>query len=444
MKRHSLILAGTALGLLMASAPLGAFPLEGNPGHQAPDHQAMPAAPALPLILAQADCPEGESAEACAAGQAPAEQAAPTKEERKQRRKKQREAEEPASEQQAAPQAQPEQRDAAPAEQREQKPRRKKQKEPSAEQQAAPEAQPEQNAAPAEKAAPAAEQEQKPRRKKQKEAAEPAPAEPASPAAEPEQPSGDEAGEPGSKKDGSKKDKLRDYLNKKKQGGTQEEPAEARPAPAEDAAPTPEEKPAEKAVPSPEQKPAEAAPTLQKGEQGEQAGEPGSQKDGSKKDKLRDYLNKKKQGGEAAPAEAAPTDEATQPAGEGQAEGQPEGAAEQAPEQAAQPELPADTREQAMPKPRGEGKPLPENAAPPPDSAKNGQAAGASEEAGRNRTERPRAGEGKPEALPRSDSAAQTEIGKIGRIDSVEAVEIELHLMRRAAGMTLESPAVRP
>ena len=420
MKRHSLILAGTALGLLMASAPLGAFPLEGNPDHQAPDHQAMPAAPALPLILAQADCPEGESAEACAAGQAPAEQAAPTKEERKQRRKKQREAEEPASEQQAAPQAQPEQRDAAPAEeaapaeQREQKPRRKKQKEPSAEQQAAPEAQPEQNAAPAEKAAPAAEQEQKPRRKKQKEAAEPA-----SPAAEPEQPSGDEAGEPGSKKDGSKKDKLRDYLNKKKQGGTQEEPAEARPAPAEDAAPTPEEKPAEKAVPSPEQKPAEAAPTPQQGEQGEQAGEPGSQKDGSKKDKLRDYLNKKKQGGEAAPAEAAPTDEATQPAGEGQAEG----AAEQTPEQAAQPELPADTREQAMPKPRGEGKPLPENAAPLPDSAKNGRAAGASEEAGRNRTERPRAGEGKPEALPRSDSAAQTEIGKIGRIDSVEAVE---------------------
>ena len=61
MKRQPRILAGTALGLLMASAPLGAFPLSGRR-----DTDFSQRAKNAPLILAQAECAEGETAEACA------------------------------------------------------------------------------------------------------------------------------------------------------------------------------------------------------------------------------------------------------------------------------------------------------------------------------------------------------------------------------------------
>ena len=47
MKRQPRILAGTAIGLLMASAPLGAFPLSGK---------ATRYSRIAPLILAQAEC----------------------------------------------------------------------------------------------------------------------------------------------------------------------------------------------------------------------------------------------------------------------------------------------------------------------------------------------------------------------------------------------------
>ncbi|RVA77814.1 flagellar motor protein MotB, partial [Mesorhizobium sp. M7A.F.Ca.US.006.04.2.1] len=100
MKRQPRILAGTALGLLMASAPLGAFPLQGSVA------SGLAQRTATPFILAQAACAEGESAEACAQKQ----QAEP--EQKHERRKAE-------PEQQAAP-AQSEQ----PAE--EQQPRRKK------------------------------------------------------------------------------------------------------------------------------------------------------------------------------------------------------------------------------------------------------------------------------------------------------------------------------
>ena len=60
MKRQPRILAGTALGLLMASAPLGAFPL--SAGAKAELDQRSNA----PLLLAQAECGADETAEACA------------------------------------------------------------------------------------------------------------------------------------------------------------------------------------------------------------------------------------------------------------------------------------------------------------------------------------------------------------------------------------------
>ncbi|MER9292166.1 OmpA family protein [Mesorhizobium sp. M0510] len=147
MKRQPRILAGTALGLLMASAPLGAFPLQGSVA------SGLAQRTAAPFILAQAACAEGEAAEACAQKQ----QAEP---EQKRERKKA----EP--EQQAAP-AQSEQ----PAE--EQQPRRKKRDQQQQTEQA-----------PAEQAAPA--EEQQPRRKKrdQQQQTEQAPAEQDAPAEE--------------------------------------------------------------------------------------------------------------------------------------------------------------------------------------------------------------------------------------------------------------------
>ncbi|RUU15409.1 flagellar motor protein MotB [Mesorhizobium sp. M7A.T.Ca.TU.009.01.3.2] len=144
MKRQPRILAGTALGLLMASAPLGAFPLQGSVA------SGLAQRTAAPFILAQAACAEGE---ACAQQQ----QAEP---EQKRERKKA----EP--EQQAAP-AQSEQ----PAE--EQQPRRKKRDQQQQAEQA-----------PANQAAPA--EEQQPRRKKrdQQQQTEQAPANQAAPAEE--------------------------------------------------------------------------------------------------------------------------------------------------------------------------------------------------------------------------------------------------------------------
>lgn len=99
MKRQPRILAGTAIGLLMASAPLGAYPLQGG--------VASGSLHGAPLVLAQAACAEGQSAEECAQGGA--------EQPRKRKREQQQQSESaPATEQ------------AAPAES-EQKPRRKRQ-----------------------------------------------------------------------------------------------------------------------------------------------------------------------------------------------------------------------------------------------------------------------------------------------------------------------------
>lgn len=59
MKFHSRILAGTALSLLMASSPSGAISI-GN------ELAASPNLTGTQGMLVQADCLEGETAEACA------------------------------------------------------------------------------------------------------------------------------------------------------------------------------------------------------------------------------------------------------------------------------------------------------------------------------------------------------------------------------------------
>ncbi len=454
MKRQPRILTGSAIALLMASAPLGAMPLD------VPAHVAADTAGRLPLVHVQADCPEGETCAPAGEGAAPegkhkkprgeaqqdnaapAEQAAPAESGQKPRKKRQSEEQNNAAPaQEAAPAEQ-----VAPA-QPEQKPRKKRQSEEQNN------AAPAQEAAPAEQAAPVPEQ--KPRKhQKQKQAEQPAPSETA--------PSGTEQPTDQGTEPGSKQEKLRNYLKKKQNG--EAVPAENQPEqtkPAEAPVPKPGQKPAQGET---GQKPAEATqPPAQAEQPAEQTGEPKS-----KQDKLRDYLKKKKNG------EAAPTGESQQPAeqakpqpgqtengqtGNGQTgngptgNGQKPAEATQPPAQgekpaeqtegqakpAGQPELPANTREQSMPKGNAEARPLPKDAAPLPDSAKgaaasqpaaeqtegaNGKPARRAPQAGQQ-PEQPQAGQaqGKPEAVPNSDSAAQTDIGKIGTIESVESVQ---------------------
>ncbi|TPJ64808.1 OmpA family protein [Mesorhizobium sp. B2-7-1] len=191
MKRQPRILAGTAIGLLMASAPLGAYPLQGG--------VASGSLHGAPLVLAQAACAEGQSAEECAQGGA--EQ--PRKRKREQQQQQSESA--PAGEQ------------AAPAE-TEQKPRKRRQEQQQmdngqsgeaapAEQQVKPRKKRDQQqqieAAPADQGGQPATEDQQPRKKKrsqQKEAA-PAeqPAEQVAPAATDQQQS-DQQGNQGRKK----------------------------------------------------------------------------------------------------------------------------------------------------------------------------------------------------------------------------------------------------
>ncbi|RWP03553.1 MAG: flagellar motor protein MotB [Mesorhizobium sp.] len=181
MKRQPRILAGTALGLLMASAPLGAFPLQGSTAFGPPQRAATP------LILAQSNCPEGESAEGCAqqaepeqkprkkrerqSESAPAEQAAPSSDEQQgsQRRKKR----DRQQQIEAAPADQPAEQAAPASDEQQPKPRRKK-RDRQQQIEAAPAEQPAEQAAPAND-----EQQPKPRRKKrdQQQQIEAAPAE---------------------------------------------------------------------------------------------------------------------------------------------------------------------------------------------------------------------------------------------------------------------------
>ncbi|MDX8535929.1 OmpA family protein [Mesorhizobium sp. VK25A] len=196
MKRQPRILAGTAIGLLMASAPLGAYPLQGG--------VASGSLHGAPLVLAQAACAEGQSAEECAqqggeqprkkkreqqqqSESAPAGQAAPAETEQKPRKKRQDQQQtdngqsgEAPAEQQLKPRKkrdQQQQTEAAPADQGgqpatdEQQPRKKKRNQAES----APAEQP------AEQVAPDQQQQQLHKRKLNQQQSETAPAEQVTP-----------------------------------------------------------------------------------------------------------------------------------------------------------------------------------------------------------------------------------------------------------------------
>jgi outer membrane protein OmpA-like peptidoglycan-associated protein len=207
MKRQPRILAGTAIGLLMASAPLGAYPLQGSAAFGS-THSA-----AVQVILAQASCAEGESAEACAQKQG---------EPSKKKQAQPAEGEQPVQSEQK-PHKKQQQSESAPAEQvapdQEQQPRKKKLSQQQSE------------SAPAEQVAP--DQEQQPRKKKlnQQQQSETAPAEQVAP---------EQQQQPRKKK-----------LNQQQQGET---------APAEQAAPEQQQQPRKKKL---NQQQSESAPTEQ-------------------------------------------------------------------------------------------------------------------------------------------------------------------------------------
>jgi len=311
MKRQPRILAGTAIGLLMASAPLGAVPL---PGKQI---DATPRT--APLILVQEEC-QGEN---CAAPggnqqeqQAPAEQESPAQEEQ------QAPAEEPAPE--PEPEAQPE---AAP------EPEPQPQAEP--EQQEQPQAQPEQEA-PAEEA-PAAE--------------EPAAEEPAAeqPQAEPE------ATQEQAPAQEAPAEQAPAEEQRQEQAPAQEAPAEEAPAEQPQTPEAPAEQPSQEA-PASEQPQAEqpsseepadgqAAPSApesgeQPARQGQQQGEqpeaqpesaqPGGAQSGEAPadPNAAPVLDSQKQ---AAPAQPGAEQPAQQPARQGEQAAQPQAPAEQGP-----------------------------------------------------------------------------------------------------------------
>ncbi|WP_027168217.1 OmpA family protein [Mesorhizobium sp. WSM3224] len=312
MKRQPRILAGTAIGLLMASAPLGAYPLQGG--------VASGSLHGAPLVLAQAACAEGQSAEECAqAGQqggeqprkrkrdqqqqgesAPAEQAAPAESEQQPRKKR--------HEQQQMESNQGEQ--AAPAEQQ-LKPRKKRDQQQQIE------------AAPADQSGQPAAEEQQPRKKKrQQQQTETAPAEQpaeqAAPATDEQQP----------------------RRKKRQQQQTETAPAEQ---PAEQAAPaTDEQQPRKKKR---QQQQIETAPAEPPAEQAAPAN------DNTPQDKLR---RKKQQQTETAPTEQAPKTEA--PAGEPAQQAEPQQNKQQAaPAEGEQPQDKTKKRRKALGEQPGAG-----------------------------------------------------------------------------------------
>lgn len=259
MKRQPRVLAGTALGLLMASAPLGASPLQGNAVFGPLQHTAAP------LILVQDD---------------PAADGQQTDQELP-RKKKRQQAEQaaPAAEQPAPAAEQP-----APAAE-EQQPRRKKRDQQQTEQ------------APAEQAAPAAE-EQQPRKKKrnQQQQIEAAPADEGGAQAAPatdEQP-------------------LKPRKKKRDQQQIEAAPAEQ---PAEQVAPVNEEQPLKPRKKKRDQQQIEAAPAEQPAQQPAEQAAPTEQVAPANDNKSGKKKRKQDQQIEAAPADKAP-DVKVAPAGE--------------------------------------------------------------------------------------------------------------------------------
>ncbi|MDG4907038.1 OmpA family protein [Mesorhizobium sp. WSM4898] len=267
MKRQPRILAGTAIGLLMASAPLGAYPLQADLGPSR----------GTPFILAQSNCAEGQSAEECAQGQQ-------GQAEQPRKKKREQQTESAPTEQSAEPEQKPRRKrqdqqqsgqaeEAAPAEQQ-LKPRKKRDQQQQIE------------AAPADQGGQAATDEQQPRKKKRQQQTETAPA---------EQPA--EQAAPAS-------DEQQPRRKKRQQQQTETAPAEQ---PAEQAAPaSDEQQPRRKKR---QQQQTETAPAEQPAEQAAPAN------DNTPQDKLR-RKKRDQQQTETAPAEQAPKTEA--PAGEAQ------------------------------------------------------------------------------------------------------------------------------
>jgi outer membrane protein OmpA-like peptidoglycan-associated protein len=331
MKRQPRILAGTAIGLLMASAPLGALPLSGK---------HLDTLPRTPLILAQEEC-QGEN---CPPKQQQEEQQAPAEEQQ------QAPAEEPAPEPEAQPEPAPE-------------PEAQPEPQPEAQPEPQPEAQPEQQApaeeAPAEQP-PAAEQpapepEQAPQAEPEKAPAEQAPSQEAPAEEAPdEQPQTQEA--------------PAEQAPAQKEAPAQEQPAEEAPAeqPQTEQAPTeqaPAEQPPAQEAPAGEQPPAEQPQTEQPSteqpaegqtapeapatgeqpaQQGEQpaTGEQPAQEGAAPADpNAAPILDSQK---EAAPAQPGAESGQQQPAQTGEQPVQPGEQPAQPGEQAAQPQAPVD------------------------------------------------------------------------------------------------------
>ncbi|MEJ6783784.1 OmpA family protein [Aminobacter sp. Piv2-1] len=336
MKRQSRILAGTAIGLFMASAPLGAMPMV---------VETAASGRALPLIRVQVECQEGESAEACAARGA--QEAAP-----EQPRRKKRQAEEQQQQEQAAPEAEPQ-----PQQAEEPQPRRKQKRQvEEQQQQAAPEAEPQPQQA----------EEPQPRRKQKRQVEEQQQQEQAAPEAEP-QPQQAEEPQP------SRKQK------RKIEEQQQEQPAiQAEPQPQQAEEPQPSRKQKRKIEEQQQEQPAiQAEPQPQQAEEpAKQAEEPAKQgEEPPKKRKLRAQEQTPAEQAEK-PAEAtlekAPLPATTEtPAGEAPAQAEKPAEGEQKPVQ--QGEAPVnpneapllDSQKEAPPpaqagseQPAQEGKPL--------------------------------------------------------------------------------------
>ncbi len=316
MKRQPRILAGTALGLLMASAPLGAFPLSAQP--------LAARATEAPLILAQAEC-EGE---ACPPEQAPAAEEQKTRQERRKERRQQQQ------EQQQAPAAE------------EQQPRQERRKERrQQEEQQAPAAE--------ERQAPAAEeqqprQERRKERRQQQEQQAPAAEEQQAPAAEEQQPR-------------QERRKERRQQQEEQQAPAAETPAEEAPAQERQGEQPQREQPSTE-QPSAEQ-PGEGQPPVTGEQPSEQGGRParrgerqGEQPDGQPAQQgeqsgeapadpnAAPILDSQKEAAPAAEPGQQPALEGEQPAqtGERQRRQRDRQQGEQQGEQAAQPQPPAD------------------------------------------------------------------------------------------------------
>ncbi|OQM76934.1 OmpA family protein [Manganibacter manganicus] len=427
MKCQPRILAGTALGLLMASTPLSAAPLHGDSVTSPILHTG--------IILAQANCAEGESAEACAEGG-----------EKPNRKKQQEKRAAPAAQDEPSPQAEPEQKprrekrkemqaepapreesapadtggEMAPAMKPEEKPRREKRKQ---KQQQAEPAQQNEQAAPAgeeSETKPAVKRQEKQSERKQRRSTEEAkPAETEQAPAQSEEPA-EQATQPK-----SKKKELKEFLDKKQDGGETTEPQQAeKPKPRKsgsDDQAKPAGEPAEEAAPKREATPAET----EKGSAADEKPADQATQPKSKKEELREFLNKKKGGEEAAEPQQASPEEQKPTSGEKAGEQTPAtGEAEGGKRDATQPELPTDTQEeQAMPKSDTEASPLPKDAAPLPDSAKKAGRRGEGRQVRQPAEQPAEQPAGEAEAAPRSDSAAQSAIERIGKIESVEAMQ---------------------